>query len=62
MNERLLIKTEIEIRVGIHSIQNGIKTPKDAGVGKMLNAMKILDNPLYLELMEKYKKALKSQS
>lgn len=60
MNERLLNRTEKEIRVGIKAIREGKKTPKEAGLGKMLNAMKNLDEPLYDELMEMYKKALQS--
>jgi len=60
MNERLLNRTEKEIRVGIRAIRDGNKTPKEAGLGKMLNAMKNLDEPLYEELMEMYKKALQS--
>jgi len=60
MNERLLRRTEKEIRVGIKAISDGKKTPKEAKLGRMLNALKNLDEPLYLELIDKYKKALKS--
>jgi len=60
MNERLLNKTEKTIRVGIRNIRDGKQTPKEAGLGKMLNAMKNLDEPLYNELMEMYKTALQS--
>jgi hypothetical protein len=60
MNERLLRRAEKEIRVGVKAIRDGYKTPKEAGLGKMLNAMKRLDEPLYDELMALYKKALQS--
>ena len=60
MNEKLLRKTEKEIRVGIKAIREGKKTPKESGLGKMLNAMKNLDEPLYDVLMKDYKKALNS--
>lgn len=60
MNERLLKKAEKEIRVGIKAIRDGNKTPKESGLGKMLNALKPLDEPLYIELMDLYKKALQS--
>lgn len=60
MNERFLNKTENTIRVGIRNIRDGKQAPKDSGLGKLLNAMKTLDEPLYEELMEMYKKALQS--
>lgn len=60
MNEKLLNRTEKEIRIRIKAIRDGKKTPKEAGLGKMLNAMKNLDEPLYNELMKMYKKALQS--
>ncbi len=59
-NEKLLKRAEKEIRIGIKSIRNGNKTPKEAGLGKMLNVIKTLDESLHLELMELYKKSLES--
>ena len=60
MNDKLIQRAEKEIRVGIKAIRDGNKTVKDAGLGKLLNALKTLDEPLYIELIELYKKALKS--
>ena len=59
-NERLLKRAEKEIRIGIKAISNGYKAPKEASIGKMLNVLKLFDEPLYLELMKDYKKALQS--
>ncbi len=60
MNERLLRKSEKKIRLGIKTIRDGNKTPKDAGVGQTLNLMRHFDEILHSELMELYKKALQS--
>jgi hypothetical protein len=62
MNERLLKRSEKTIRVGIKNIKDGLKTPKEAGIGRVLNAMKNLDEPLYDDLLEQYKDALLSPS
>lgn len=58
MNERLLKKAEKEVLAGIMSIKNGTKTPAEANLGRILNSLKKLDEPLYDELMKKYKAAL----
>jgi len=58
MNERLLYKTEKAIIAGIMKIKNGKISPVESGVPRMLNAIKKLDEPLYDELLEKYKKAI----
>ena len=60
MNERLLRKSEKKIRIGIKSVRDGSKTPKDAKVGQALNLMRHFDEVLHSELMELYKKALQS--
>lgn len=58
VNERLLRKAEKEILAGIMAIKSGKKTPAEANLGRILNSLKNLDEPLYDELMEKYKKAV----
>lgn len=60
MIEDLLNRTERKIRSGIREIRDGRKTPKEVGLGKLLNSIKTLDEPLYAELMELYKRALQS--
>lgn len=57
--EKLLNQLEKKVRAGIMSIKNGKLTPKEAGLGKMLNALKPLDEVLHTELMIKYKDAIK---
>lgn len=58
VNERILRKAEKEVLAGIMAIKNGTKTPAEANLGRILNSLKNLDEPLYDELMEKYKKAV----
>lgn len=60
MNERLLKQAEKKIKIGINAIRDGKKTPKEASLGKLLNAMKNLDEPLYEKLLKDYKKVLTS--
>jgi hypothetical protein len=40
------------------AIKNGTLTPKDSGIGVLLNRLKPLDEVLYLELLNKYKTIL----
>lgn len=42
------------------SIRTGKSTPKDSGIAVLLNKMKGLDEPLYDELLAKYKVVLKN--
>jgi len=58
-NEKNLIKLEKEIRGKMISIKNKKLTPKESGIGKLINIMKGLDEPLYTELINKYKQILK---
>jgi hypothetical protein len=58
--ERLLLKAEKEINAGILAIKNKTKTPKEANLGKILNSLKTLDEPLYDTLLSKYKETLKN--
>lgn len=58
-NEKILKLIEKKILSGIADIKNGIKTPAEAKLGKLLNSLKSLDEPLYEELMKKYKEILK---
>jgi hypothetical protein len=50
--EELLIK---KIKGGINAIKNGIKSPKDAGLGVHLNKLKTINQMMYEELMNDYK-------
>lgn len=54
-NERNLIKLEKEIRTKMMQIKSGKLLPKDSGIGKLINLMKALDEPLSLEIIEEYK-------
>ncbi len=58
MNEKNIIKLEKEIIAKILSIKNKKTTPAESGIGKSINLMKGLDEALYVELMDKYKKVL----
>lgn len=58
-NEKILREAEKKVLSGIMAIKNGKKTPAEAGVGKILNSLKSLDEPLYEELIKKYKEAIK---
>lgn len=53
--EEILIKN---VRNGIRAIRMGTKTPSEANVGVSLNKLKSLNEGMYLELMEDYKKVL----
>ncbi len=53
-----IIKLEKEIRAKMMQIKNKSVTPKDSGIGKIINLMKSFDEPLYDKLMNEYKKVL----
>jgi hypothetical protein len=57
-NERNLIKLEKDIKTKMNLIKDGKLLPKDSGIGKMINLMKSLDEPLYDRIMVEYKKIL----
>ena len=56
--ERNLIKLEKDIKTKMDLIQNGRLLPKDSGIGKMINLVKTLDEPLYDKILTDYKKVL----
>ena len=58
-NEKILKLSEKKVLGAINAIKNSTLTPAEAGIGKILNSLKTLDEPLYNELMKKYKEALK---
>ena len=58
--ESNLIRLEKEIRVKMINIKSGKLTPKDSGIGKLINMLKALDEPLYNSTMDEYKKILKN--
>jgi hypothetical protein len=41
-------------------IRSGKVLPQDSGIGKSINLMKAIDEPLYDKLMAEYKKILKN--
>ena len=47
------------IESGIRALRLRNKTASEANVGSNLNRLKILNEGMYLEYLEKYKKALK---
>ena len=57
-NERDLIRLEKEIYSKMKQIKSGQLLPKDSGIGKMINLMKNLDEPLYDRIMLEYKQIL----
>lgn len=54
MEERLVLIIEN----GIRAIKMGTKTPQEAELGKIFTKLKPLNEPMYLDLMERYKKVL----
>jgi hypothetical protein len=54
-SEKNLFKLEKEIRVKMMNIKSGKLLPKDSGIGKLINMMKSLDEPLYEKIMVEYK-------
>lgn len=58
--EKNLQKLEKEIRGKMLSIKLGKLLPKDSGIGKLINLLKELDEPLYEKIMAEYKDILKN--
>jgi len=58
--ERNLIKLEKEIKTKMIQIKNGKISPKDSGIGTLINLMKTLDEVLYTSLLADYKVVLSS--
>ncbi len=56
--ERNLIKLEKDIKTKMDLIKVGKLLPKDSGIGKMINLVKTLDEPLYDKILTDYKKVL----
>jgi len=56
--ERNLIKLEKDIKTKMDLIKIGKLLPKDSGIGKMINLVKTLDEPLYDKIITDYKKVL----
>lgn len=60
-SEKNIIKLEKEIKVRMIQIKNGKITPAESGIGKFINLMKSIDEPLYDKLMAEYKTILKNR-
>lgn len=58
--EKNLQKLEKEIRGKMLSIKLGKLLPKDSGIGKLINLLKGIDEPLYEKIMAEYKDILKN--
>ena len=58
--EKNIIKLEKEIIVKMMNIKSGKITPKDSGIGKMINLMKSIDEPLYDKIISDYKLIISS--
>lgn len=59
-SEKNIIKLEKEIIVKMMNIKSGKITPKDSGIGKMINLMKSIDEPLYDKIISDYKLIISS--
>ena len=59
MSERNLLKLEALIKGKMGGIKNKTLTPCDSGIGKLMNMMKALDEPLYEKMLAEYKVILK---
>ena len=53
-NEKQLIILEKQIRGKMHAIKNKLVTPKDSGIGILMNKMKLVDEPMYESLLKEY--------
>lgn len=56
--EKNINKLEKNIRGKMISIKFGKLSPKDSGIGKMINLMKSFDEPLYNKIIQEYKTIL----
>ena len=59
-SEKELIKLEKEIRSKMIQIKNRKLTPVESRIGKLLNMMKPLDEPLYEKIITEYKQILQN--
>jgi hypothetical protein len=60
-NEKQLIRLEKNIRQKMFDIKSGNLTPKESKIGKLINSLKALDEPLYDNIMIEYKQILQSR-
>jgi hypothetical protein len=58
MSEMQLLKLEKQIIGKINGVKNNTISPKESGIGSLLMRLKPLDEALYLQLIERYKKVL----
>ena len=56
--EKNIVKLEKEIRSKMMQIRSGKTTPKDSGIGKLINLMKSFDEPLHGQIMNEYKQLI----
>jgi hypothetical protein len=58
MTERELLKLEGTIRKKMTDIKEQRVSPKDSGIGGLLNSLKKVDEALYEKILPEYKKLL----
>lgn len=58
MNERELRKLESLIRQKMADIARQRTTPRDSGIGSLLNSLKAVDEALYEKILPEYKQLL----
>jgi hypothetical protein len=56
MSERELIKLEATIRNKMEEIKKQRVSLKDSGIGGLMNALKKVDEALYIKILPEYKK------
>ncbi len=59
--EKNIVNLEKEIRAKMMQIRSGKTTPKDSGIGKLINLMKSFDEPLHGQIMNEYKQLITKQ-
>lgn len=60
MSKKLINDYEKLIKTKMLAIKSKNLTPKDSGIGKLINKLKLMNEPLYDELLAEYKKILYS--
>lgn len=62
MTERELRKLEGVIRQKMRDIREQRVTPKDSGIGSLLNSLKKVDEALYEKILPEYKQLLETKN
>lgn len=62
MGDKQLTILEKKIRGKMLAIKTGATTPEESKIGKMLNELKEIDEPLFLNMIKEYKNILLKHS